>query len=154
MTVLNPLPFQYTVRAPMIERMRNETMRTQLAEDHDRELEDFLGRIAPSAWTTATLGAAWTPYPTFGPVGYRMVGDDVELRGVARLIVSGTGGDTTILTLPVGMRTPYALVLPAPYGEPNGVGRVDVGPDGIVRFTSPTPTDWVSLAGIRFSVTP
>lgn len=45
MAVLNPLPFQYTVRAPMVERMRNETMRSQLAEDHDRELEDYLGRL-------------------------------------------------------------------------------------------------------------
>jgi hypothetical protein len=42
---LNPLPFQYMTRAPMVEHMRNETMRSQLAEAHDQELEDYLGRL-------------------------------------------------------------------------------------------------------------
>jgi hypothetical protein len=56
-------------------------------------------------------------------------------------------------TLPEGYRPNAVLVFVVQTGEPNEVGRVDVGLDGTVTLNSGAvgETDYTSLSGIEFS---
>ena len=78
----------------------------------------------------------------------------VHLRGLVTKS-GGTGvpalGDV-ILTLPEGYRPAKVLVFVVHTGEPNGVGRVDVWPDGRVLWISGQTggTDYTSLSSIAF----
>ena len=86
---LNPLPFQYRTRAPMIEHMRNDTMRGQLAEDHDRELEDYLGRFAAyGPFTTAPSSSI--PANTEGVVTHT---HNLNLRDPDKCVVTAQAMD-------------------------------------------------------------
>lgn len=103
------------------------------------------------AWTALTLNTAgnWANYGggVVQDAEYKKVGDLVFLRG---LVKRTSGSDTTIATLPSGYRPPRFLhIATASIGA---YGQVNIDTDGSVFFSVGTPTDWVSLNNICFSV--
>jgi hypothetical protein len=108
-------------------------------------------------WITPTYQNSWKAFAAgWSQPGFRKVGDEVELRGMI------TGGSTTLPTafvLPPGYRPKDRTVF-GPCGE-LGAARVDVTQDsgsnpGEVWILSgyTNVSGWVSLDGIKFSVTP
>jgi hypothetical protein len=87
-----------------------------------------------SVWTPLTFTGTWGNYDPSGNsydlCQYRLVGDRVELRGLAK----STGTDVNIGTLPVGCRPPrstlWATYMANSVG--NMAGRFDVSPSGII----------------------
>lgn len=148
---LNTLPFQYRTRAPMVERMRNDTMRSQLAEDHDRELEDYLGSLMPTPWVAPTLLNGWVNYGNpWQNVQYRRIGDIVTIRGLATAGTVTSG--TIIFNLPVGFRPPAWHIEVAEGGSI--FGRFDVRSDGAVVWQIGAGTGAYYSLNAQFSVTP
>ena len=103
--------------------------------------------VSPSDWTAPTFTNSWVDFGSgLQAAQYRMVGDEVELRGT---IKTGTIG-TAAFTLPVGFRPQASIGFAV---DSNGAhGRVSIASTGAV-----TPdignTASVRLDGIRFSVT-
>jgi hypothetical protein len=66
--------------------------------------------LAPSNvgdWTALTLSNGWTQKAGTAPVGYRVIGVQIQLRG--GVVPPGVlAGNTTILTLPIALWPPYA----------------------------------------------
>ena len=126
--------FQYAIR-------RN----SPVEEQRDRELEDYLASLQPTAWTAVTFANSWVNYGgAYQEIEYRKVGDMGEVRGTMK---NGTLS-ATAFTLPVGFRPPATVQF-------NGVGTanaIDITSAGIVYPFGGTNTA-VSLDGIRFSVT-
>jgi hypothetical protein len=117
-----------------------------------------------SVWTPLQplLVNSWTGYGApYGPAYYRMVGDEVQLRG---LIQSGSSATAPICTLPVGYRPQYEPIFSGPCN--GGVTEIRVSTGGVVSVPSffppagtaiagwpaSSPTSWMSLANVRFSV--
>jgi hypothetical protein len=111
--------------------------------------------LAPTPWipVVAFLNG-WSNYDISGswiPAGYRKVGDEVSVRG---LIKSGPVG-SAVFSLPVGYRPAQGHIFACDCANSTHV-RVDVGANGEVFVQSPMAggnTGYVSLTGIRFSVT-
>lgn len=95
---------------------------------------------ATTPWTTATLENGWTNIAFRRIPQYRLWNGAVRLRGSA---TNGTK-DTTILTLPAGMRPDEQLTFPLV-----GSGQIEVNPDGVVKtyFASETT---ISLNVVSF----
>jgi hypothetical protein len=112
----------------------------------------------PEAPIPAAFATGWGNWsgPEFEGVAYWKDSVGVHLRGLA----SKTGpaapalGDV-ILTLPPGYRPAKILIFAVHTGEPNGVGRVDIAPDGTVKWISGQTGpgccgDYTSLSNIHF----
>ena len=120
----------------------------------------------PSTWTTPTLLNGWTnfgaPWATFA---YRLVGDKVELRGLANHPAGsiGTRVSSVMFMLPVGYRPPtnsnliFLIMAGGTSGWGGATGRIDILSTGEVQVMDPEgvsrPDMLVSLAGLSFSVT-
>jgi hypothetical protein len=99
------------------------------------------------------FASGWGDYAGWSPVRfYKDPFGIVHLEGLATKHSGTPVGGETILTLPVGYRPSAALIFAVHAGEPNGVGRVDVHPDGRVVFTSGPVghADYQSLSTVHF----
>jgi hypothetical protein len=102
----------------------------------------------PTTWTAATLLNGWSHYGNgYHAVGYRKVGDVVEMRGVA---AGGTIGapSPSMLLMPTGFRPVASLMFAAIAG--NALGRINVNPDGNCYCEIGTNT-FVSFDTVSFS---
>lgn len=105
-------------------------------------------------WTAVTYLNAYTTPAGYLGVGYRKIGDTVELRGTC----SGTfAASQSMFQLPVGFRPPGRLVLPGNTTDGTAFGRVDIMADGnVTRVTGTWPTganSYVAFTGVSFSLT-
>lgn len=128
----------------------------------DRDGNVHAPNVTPSPWTNLTLasGIAWNSSLGARPA-YRKVGDTVELRGNIR---RSNNADFTVSpqevgTLPTDFRPPHFSfsIQPATFRGGFSWVRMGVHPDGKIEFYfwfSSFNPDWVSLDGLRFSVTP
>lgn len=110
---------------------------------------------AVEAWKPLTGGDLYDAYGApYGPAEFRK--DQfgyVHVRGlVTRRDGSPTAGQT-IGVLPAGYRPQRARIFAVHTGQPHGLGRVDVGPDGVLRRVDGATgeTDYTSLDGIFFA---
>jgi hypothetical protein len=98
---MNPLPFQYSIRAQML-RYMSETDREAAQEQRDRELEDYLGRLVGNISLSPPAVASGFSLNSFSG-GYNMVVGwfylDVTRTGSA-ISVGDTGdiGNTLVAT--------------------------------------------------------
>jgi hypothetical protein len=108
-----------------------------------------------SVWTGVTFLSGWGNLGSgYQACQYRLVGDQVQLRGVAT--ATSTPG-TSIFTLPVGFRPPAIYPAITNAGAPDAWERIDIQPNGTVGHVygvSMTAGNWISLDNIQFSVTP
>ena len=120
----------------------------------------------PSVWVVPTLLNGWTnfgaPWANFA---YRLVGDKVELRGLANRPAGsiGTRVSSVMFMLPVGYRPPtnsnliFLIMAGGTSGWGGAIGRIDILSTGEVQVMDPEgvsrPDMLVSLAGLSFSVT-
>lgn len=112
------------------------------------------GGIACEPKQTPAFGAGWGNYGA-GWCAVSFYKDSfgiVHMEGLASKLSGVPGGGQTILTLPAGYRPAAPLIFAVQCGEPNGVGRVDVWPDGRVAFTSGPvgESDYQSLSTVHF----
>lgn len=159
MTTVNTLPFQYLTRADVLERLSG-MMRTQVFEQRDRDLEDYLGRrgaevdtrlaaitaqITATAWTALGLGNGWSTTGTASQIPrYRKIGDLVYVEGACRQ--TGAYVQGTVATLPLGFRPP----LPNRYQL--GAHKAGVGGNNLMRVSIDTAgviatSDYSAAAG-------
>jgi len=156
MAATNMLPFQYLVRSAVIERLPDFS-RGEAREDHDRELEDYLGRTGATTWAVLQFVAGWANYGSGWQIAQaRKVGDEVQMRGLVTHPGS-VSGSVSMITMPIGFRPPANVMFPClanqsgfPQQEPM---RVDVGPDGSLTLQAlhSAPIGYLSLDIIRFS---
>lgn len=151
---LNTLPFQYAIRGNRLVDL-NGQMLAAAYEQRDRELEDYLGGVAP--WQPFTFLNGWQNLGSgTATAAFRRVADIVYLRG----IVSRPAGDlesSPITVLPVGYRPPALWIFGCRANGTVASARVDVATDGSVYpigngasgFSS-----YLSLGQVSFSVTP
>lgn len=101
-------------------------------------------------WTSISSPSGWVEYAsTFASPAFTRTKDGVVvLKG---LIKDGTATwDTPIFTLPEGYRPDERLIFyVGSYNAGSGYGRIDVLPNGEVRFMQGTAT-WISLDSIKF----
>lgn len=102
-------------------------------------------------WYDCILQNSWQNYQNgYATAAYTKTSADVVvLKGLVRF-GSATAG-TPICTLPVGYRPDKRLVFitSSLNGSVNGTGRIDIAPNGEVRFLSGS-NGWISLEGLRF----
>src|SRR5436190_3119179 len=88
----NNLPFQYQMRGQQMQYLDGDLL-AHAIDQRDRDLEDYLGRLAfaaalppantPTAWTGVTFQNGWQNFGGGWPSAqYRKVGDQVYLRGL------------------------------------------------------------------------
>ena len=101
-------------------------------------------------WLALTLTSPWAHYGApYGPVWYRKVNDEVQLRG---LVSTGVVG-TVIATMPVGYRPQYEPIFTVSAGA--GVGEIRVNTAGQVVYQvllAGSYSGWLSLSQVRYSV--
>ena len=106
----------------------------------------------PPAWTNPTLQNGWVNFLAGTvPVGYRLVGDVVQVRGT---IKSGTLAKA-VFTLPSGFRPAAGSVYFVGLAGA-GAARIDIEWTGAVTvrsYFSSGSNSMVSLSGISFSIT-
>ena len=133
------MSFQYAIR-------RN----SQIEEQRDRELEDYLASLLPTAWVDVTFQNSWVNYDStessWAHAKYRKIGDITYIRG---LVKDGTSPGT-IFTLPAGFRPPVGLLFSV-VGN-NAFARLDVASSGAVSQVAGSNA-FVDL-NVQFSVTP
>lgn len=108
----------------------------------------FGGRLG-GAWAGVTYASGWEDFlpGTLQPVQYKKVGDLVFLRGIC---YRTSGASATIATLPSGYR-PLAKIQQIVLSNV-ALGYIDIETDGDIVLNAGSPTDWVSLNNIWFSV--
>lgn len=109
-------------------------------------------------WQDVTFLNSWFNYAAgFQTVQYRLVGDMVQVRGLARKDSAGAANES-IFQLPSGLRPPSREFFPCIAsgfgGASNTAIRVNVASDGTVYPTDApvAGTNWVSLH-FAFSIT-
>jgi hypothetical protein len=114
-------------------------------------VETYPAWVVPSmlnGWAN-TIGAGWQP------VGYRKVGDKVELRGIPKAPATVVQS-VNLFTLPSGYWPPNRQIF-AQIGDnaaTYGTARVDIDVNGNVVYQSGAANNgWITLDGISFSVT-
>ena len=113
------------------------------------------GLGALEGWQSLAFASGWSNYETgFATVSFRkdQLGR-VYLRGLAEKSGGTPALEDVIGTLPEGYRPTGRLIFEVATGEPHSGGRVDVLPDGTVRWEggSTTEFDYTSLSTISFS---
>jgi hypothetical protein len=113
------------------------------------------GPAAAEPWKALAFSSGWTNFGAIFEVGsYRkdQLGV-VHLRGLITRAAGTPGGGSQIAVLPPGYHPQRALIFVVQTGEPNGVGRIDVRPDGSLTWNSGQSgeQDYTSLTGISFS---
>lgn len=119
--------------------------------------------VVPWIRLNTLLVNGWTDYGApYGPVYYRKVDDEVQLRG----LMSGTTAISTVCTMPVGYRPQYEPIFICSCA--NGMVEVRVTTGGAVNITGSgvpapawgpnppgpfNPASWTSLSQVRYSVT-
>lgn len=94
---------------------------------------------AANGWTAPTLGNGWTNFGGGNQAAqYRIVGDQVQIRGV---IASGTLG-ATAFTLPVGFRPPAALQIATATNSAFGLLTITAAGAVVVQSSSNV---WASI---------
>jgi len=112
------------------------------APDPWHEVESFGANFA------ATGGAHALP-------AYRLVGDEVRMRGQVTVNTGSASGGDTIFTLPEGYRPPYVSrhVVARATQNNSSIARINVHPDGRVTWETGTgSSNNFALDGIRFEV--
>ena len=130
--------FQYTIRK-----------NSPVDEQRDRELEDYLASLQPTAWTAVTLLNGWTNVSDQVPQ-LRRVGDMVQTRGHANAGTLTAG--TILFVLPVGSRPPAGLDLTVE-PSPDGAGHFYCQANGNMGLYLPAGTGSVSWFN-EFSISP
>jgi len=110
------------------------------------------GPAAAESWKALPFANGWTNYDNFWESGaYRK--DQLGIVHLRGLVTRASGPPAGfIATLPAGYRPQRGRLFVVQMGELAGVGRVDVGPDGGVRWAggSGGETDYTSLDNISF----
>lgn len=108
---------------------------------------EFAGRVG-TAWASLTLNTGWVTYGSgYQTAQWRRIGDKIELRG---LVTRAIGSSVIIATLDTGLR-PVLRQLKT--GSSNDAyARIDIDPNGEVTLMVGSPSTWVSLDDISFSV--
>lgn len=137
----------YTVAAN-----RGETISFKVAATNGTYTSSYTSDAATLPLWVDANPVGWVDYSsTFAHASYTRTKDGVvALEG---LIKNGTATwDTTLFTLPVGYRPDYRLIFyVGTYDAGSGFGRIDVLPNGEVRFMQGSST-WISLDSIKFLV--
>ena len=111
------------------------------------------GPAAAEGWTALPFANGWTNYGSVWELcAYRkdQLGV-VHLRGLATRAAGTVPLESAIAILPAGYRPRRYRLFAVHTGEPHEVGRVNVGPDGDISWTSgATAQSYVSLDGISF----
>jgi len=119
-------------------------------------LRRFLPRIQSEQPIPATFASGWANYGGgFAPCDFwKDQFGMVHIRGLVTKSGGVPAAGNTIMTLPEGYRPRAPLLFSVISGEPGGIGRVDVNPDGNVLWMvgQTTETDFTSLSGISFRV--
>jgi len=140
-------PFEYVTRAGQIEDLP-ASMHTQMAEERDQQLEDYLASLAPTPWTAATLINSWAN--TAGnEAQYQKVNNDRVF--VTGRITTGSAG-TVAFVLPSGFRPAFKVwfVVNAASSTP---AFVSVDTSGNVKVESgATVSTACHLEQVQFSV--
>lgn len=114
-------------------------------------------------WAALPLNGQWVPFGGgYQNPEYRLVGDNVELRGYLKISSGSAASGTAIATLPVGFRPPSNTFLPrvyTPTSSASVAGEMYILTTGVIQYysissTSYTPSGWFSLNDISFSITP
>ena len=87
------------------------------------------------------------------PGQYRLCGNMVQLRGLAKRNAATTGA---ICVLPAGFRPPVTMICAMTHTSPVGHCRVDINGNGTVTIAvgQTLPDSYATLDGISFSVKP
>lgn len=123
----------------------------------------YAPNITPSAWTNITLtsGIASNSPATGAPPQWRIIDDEVQLRGTVK---KSNNTDFTVSpqdlgTLPAQALPPYIVyaLAPANFVNDEAYGRLEITTSGIIRVLwragSGFSPAWFSLDGISFSRT-
>lgn len=106
-------------------------------------------------WRALPVGAGWTdwgdPYDT-GAYRKDLSSGRVDLRGLVTMATGTPASQTTIANLPPGYRPLKAQIFAVTTGEPPGIGRIFIHPDGNIVWNSGISgeKDYTSLSGISF----
>jgi hypothetical protein len=132
--------FQYTIR-------KNDPV----TEQRDRELEDYLASLLPTAWTAVTFQNSWVNVAGQQPAQYRRIGDMVHLRGY----INTGANSSTAFTLPAGFRPPRNIDIPASSwtGTAHVGGNIYVQTSGSVAPTRVSGSGSISYS-CQFSISP
>jgi hypothetical protein len=124
-----------------------EVVTAALLNTHLRDNLDALGNPA-TPWIAPTALNSWVNFgASDSQLGYRKIGDRVELRG---LVKSGTGMGFGIFVLPAGYVPPKTLRFAVNSNSAFGMLRVDSAGNVVPDVGSTTS---FSLDGVSFSVT-
>lgn len=123
----------------------------------------YAPNLTPSAWTNISLNAAVASNSpgTGAPPQWRIVGDEVQLRGTVKKAnnTDFTTSPQDLGTLPPQAYPPYIVyaLAPANFVNDEAYGRLEVTTTGVVRVLwragSGFSPAWFSLDGISFSRT-
>lgn len=108
--------------------------------------------VKAGTWTNASLLNGWVNAGGIQPpAAYRLVGDEVQVRG---RVLSGTVG-SPIFNLPAGYRPPTVMTFPTTsiISGNWGAGIVEANTSGDVGAYAPSTNAGVTLNTVRFSVT-
>ncbi|MDR3563352.1 MAG: hypothetical protein P4N59_18225 [Negativicutes bacterium] len=110
-------------------------------------INQLVGVATTENWQTADLTAGWANFgaPYSQAAYYKDSGGIVHLGGV----VKGGAAASVIFTLPVGSRPSYRQILSGLAGG-DVACRIDVYPDGSVKWVVGGTSAYVALDGIRF----
>lgn len=148
MAARNSLPFEYQMRGQQMQYLDGDVL-AHAIDQRDRDLEDYLGTATAGAWKSLPLINGWVAYGSgFQAPRMRKVGDIVYIEG----LVNGVAATSIALALlPAGMVPVTGATIFSQHGV-SGAVRVDVYTSGQINATVSLPYDYLSLAGIHFSV--
>lgn len=137
---------------------RDKGLVARLADLENRlyALERRFSTTTSRKWTALPFSAGYSDNGGGQQVcQYRRIGDEVELRGLAK----SNGTTAFIATLPVGFRPPAYIIddrRVATGVSSSAPIRVDIDSSGLIQTSDGVVANgfWVTLQGIRFSVTP
>ncbi|MGP4995562.1 hypothetical protein [Glutamicibacter ardleyensis] len=113
-------------------------------------VDGLVGTIAPGGWIDLNLRTGWAPSATYGIPQARLVGDKVELRGVANM-TTGAPGDI-IFSFPPGL-IPNDNRLLVVSVMPNAVSVATIiKTSGTFAVTADATITRVSLDGLYFHI--
>ncbi|MFD6364491.1 hypothetical protein ACFWFX_32310, partial [Streptomyces roseolus] len=96
--------------------------------------------LTPGPWTPLTFTSEYTAY--FGSPGYRVVGDEIQMRGVIKRVDGGqlksnpVGGWLSIATLPAAARPSATKDMPiaVEWTSNNQTARLSIGVSGTLQI--------------------